>query len=68
MSAENVIAQVLGGAKKVLDNVTTVGQAREQMGLEKDYAATVNGEAQSDDYTLRGGDFVSFSRKVKGGN
>lgn len=68
MSAKNVIAQTLGGEKEVLDNVDTVSDARAKLGLASDYSATVNGTASSDSTTLRDGDYVAFSRKVKGGN
>lgn len=65
--ASNVIAQQLGGAKTVCDDVETVGDCRKKLGLEKDYAATVNGDAASDDDIVEDNDFVAFSRKVKGG-
>lgn len=67
MQAKNVISQVLGGDKAVLDDVSTVADARERMGLSADYSATVNGEPASGDTGLRDNDFVAFSRKVKGG-
>ena len=68
MAASNVIAQVLGGDKQVLDGVTNVGDVRAEMDLTADYQATVNGEAANDSTVLRSNDFVSFTRKVKGGN
>lgn len=64
--AKNVIAQVLGGEKKVLDNVETVGDVKQQLGV-TGYTATVNGDTQSDGYDLEDGDFVSLSQAVKGG-
>lgn len=67
MAASNVIAQVLGGDKQVLDSVNNVGDVRREMDLTADYAATVNGESANDSTPLRSNDFVSFTRKVKGG-
>jgi len=67
MSANNVIAQTLGGSKEILDGVDTVSDARQKLGLASDYSATVNGTTGSDSTTLRDGDYVAFSRKVKGG-
>lgn len=67
MAAKNVITQVLGGDKKVLDEADSVGSARDMISLSSDYTATVNGQPASDSDVLRDGDFVAFSRKVKGG-
>lgn len=64
--AQNVVAQVSGGSKKVLDGVETVGDVKSQMNA-LGYTASVNGDpAQSSD-TLQDGDFVSLSQAVKGG-
>lgn len=68
MAANNVIAQVLGSDKKVLDGVSTVAQVRDKMNVSSDYGATVNGEAAHDSDPVADNDFVAFSRKVKGGN
>ena len=65
--ANNVIAQQLGGSKQILDGVGTVSDARQKMGLGSDYTATVNGASADDSKSLRDGDYVAFSRKVKGG-
>lgn len=64
--ANNVVAQVLGGEKKVLDNVNTVGDVKEELGAEA-YTASVNGDPAKNDYQLDDGDFVSLSQAVKGG-
>lgn len=64
--AKNVIAQVLGGDKKVIDSANTVGDIKTQMGV-TGYTATVNGDQESDSYELSDGDFVSLSQAVKGG-
>jgi sulfur carrier protein ThiS len=64
--AKNVIAQVLGGEKKVLDDVTTVGDVKAKLKSEA-YTASVNGDPQPNDYELDDNDFVSLSQAVKGG-
>lgn len=65
--ANNVVTQVLGGDKKVLDNVFTVQDVMNKTGTSTGYTASVNGDAQSASYTLEDGDFVSLSQAVKGG-
>lgn len=65
--AKNVIAQVLGGEKKVLDEVNTVGDVKSKLSV-TNYTATVNGETQTDGYELEDGDFVSLTQAVKGGS
>lgn len=67
MAANNVIGQVLGGEKKVLDGMEDVSDVRDELGLSSDYSATVNGQPADDETPLRDNDFVSFTRKVKGG-
>jgi sulfur carrier protein ThiS len=64
--ANNVIAQVLGGDKKVLDSVETVADVKEKLSAQN-YTASVNGDPASNDYELSDGDFVSLSQAVKGG-
>jgi hypothetical protein len=64
--ANNVVAQVLGGEKKVFDNVETVLDVKQKLGV-TGYTATVNGDTESDSYELQDGDFVSLSQAVKGG-
>lgn len=63
--ANKITAQAVGGQPKVLDNVETVGDLKEQMNLSS-YQATVNGEAADDDYELSDYEFVSLAPKVKG--
>lgn len=64
--ANNVIAQVLGGEKKVLDNVSTVRDAQTRLGAEG-YTAAINGSPANVDEALDEGDIVTFSKAVKGG-
>ena len=64
--AKNIIAQVLGGEKKVLDDVSNVGDVKAALGV-TGYAASVNGTPSSDGTLLEDGDFVSLSQAVKGG-
>lgn len=62
----NVIAQILGGDKKVLDNVNTVKDVKEKLGV-SGYTASINGDPAQDTDTVTEGDFVSLSQAVKGG-
>jgi sulfur carrier protein ThiS len=62
----NVIAQVLGGEKKILDNVATVADVKKLMGAEG-YTAAINGSPASDSEALSEGDIVTLSKAVKGG-
>lgn len=64
--ASNVVAQVLGGEKKVLDNVGTVSDVKAKLNAQS-YTATVNGDSANDDQELENGDFVSLAQAVKGG-
>lgn len=64
--ARNVVAQVLGGEKKVLDDVSTVAEVTSKLGV-SGYTATVNGSQATPDEELQDGDFVSLSQAVKGG-
>jgi hypothetical protein len=64
--AKNIIGQVVGGTKKVIDLANTVGEVRNQLGVSSTYKAAVNGEpASNDSQTLRDQDYVSFSEAVK---
>lgn len=65
--ANNVIVQVLGGKKQVLDNVDTVGEVKKQLDAGM-YTASVDGETVGDDTVLDDGQFVSLAEAVKGGN
>ncbi len=64
--AQNVVTQVLGGAKKVLDNVQTIGDVKANLGAQG-YTASINGEPARDSDPVSDGDFVSLSQAVKGG-
>jgi sulfur carrier protein ThiS len=64
--ANNVVVQVLGGSKKVLDNVHSVADVKSQVGAQA-YAASINGDPATDGSQLSDGDFVSLSQAVKGG-
>lgn len=64
--AKNVISQVLGGAKKVLDNVNTVSDIRRELGLGTQYRASIDGSPAQDGDSVRDGNYVSFSEAVKG--
>lgn len=61
-----VAAKVFGGDLQEID-VDTVGDARAHLGLGDTYTATVNGEAEDDSFGLEDGDWVVFTKSVKGG-
>ncbi len=65
--ASNVIAQVLGGNKQVLDGVDTVFDVKKKLDVATGYTASVNGNPATDDQELDDNDFVSLSQAVKGG-
>lgn len=64
--ANNIIAQVLGGEKKVMDGVTTVADVKAKLGV-SGYTASINGSPANDQDALQEGEFVSLSQAVKGG-
>ncbi len=63
-----VTYKVLGGKAKdiTLDARSTVGDLKEEVGLEK-YTASVNGTPANDSTRLQDNDFVTLSEAVKGG-
>lgn len=66
--ASNVTTQVLGSPAKVLEGeVRTIRDAFNELGLEGNYTATVNGEPADMDDALDSYSFVSFTKSVKGG-
>lgn len=64
--ANHVIAQALGGQKKVLENVFTVADVRRNLGLSGTYKASIDGSPAEDRDSVRDGNYVSFSEAVKG--
>lgn len=65
--AKKVTAQVLGGESQVLDCCSTVQDAFDDLELDGNYTATVNGEPVDFDYELSDYEFLCFSPAVKGG-
>lgn len=66
MSTENVIAQVIGGSKKVLDGVSTVADVKKELSADG-YVAQINGRPADDETQVRSGDFVTLAKAAKGG-
>jgi len=62
-----VTAQVMGGQVKLVDNVETVQDVLNQLGVEGAYIPMVNGEPATLNTELNDYEFVSFSPDVKGG-
>lgn len=63
--ANNVVAQVMGGSKQILDGVSTVQDVKTKLNV-PNHTAAVNGDTASADHALEDGDFVSLSQAVKG--
>jgi len=65
--AKNVTGQVIGGEECVFQGVRTVQNVFDNLGLEGNYTATVNGDPADMEDELDDFSFVSFSAAVKGG-
>lgn len=65
--SNNVIGQVAGGEKKILDNVHTVADVKRSLNVSEGYTAAINGDPAEDNDDVSDGDFVSLSKAVKGG-
>ena len=65
--SNNVIAQVSGGSKKVLDGVNTVSDVKRELGATDGYTAMVNGSPAQDNDSLEDSDVVTLAKAVKGG-
>lgn len=65
--AKNITAMVLGGQNKVLNEVDTVQEVLNELGLEGSFAVTINGEPAELSSELNDYEFVSFAPAVKGG-
>lgn len=64
--AQNITGQIVGGRAQVFNDVETVGDVAEKMGI-KDRVAMVNGETATYDQILNDYEFVTFTDKKKGG-
>jgi len=62
-----VAAKVVGGNIKEIEDVEKVREVRKELGLDKTYTATVNGEPEDDDFELEDDNYVVFAPAVKGG-
>lgn len=60
-----VTVQVLGGASQVIENVSTLGEAKRRVNAEK-HTATINGEPAGDDVSLEDYAFITLAPAVKG--
>jgi sulfur carrier protein ThiS len=63
----NIIVQVSGGTKQVLDGVYTVADVKRKMGTTEGYSASINGNPAQDGDSLDEGDVVTIAKAVKGG-
>ncbi len=64
--AQNIITQVLGGSKSVMDGVSTIADIRAKLSLGANYSASIDGEPASDSSEVVDGNYVSFAHQVKG--
>jgi molybdopterin converting factor small subunit len=62
-----ITAKVVGGKLRELEDMETVREVRNELGLDKTYTATVNGEPEDDQYELSDFDYIAFAPAVKGG-
>lgn len=65
--ANNVIAQIQGGSKQVLENVDTVADVKRKLSASTGYTAAINGDPADDSESVEEGDFVTLAKSVKGG-
>lgn len=65
--SKNIIAQVAGGKKEVLDDVRTVGDAATKVGASSGYTAAIDGDCAEFSRILEDGQMVTFAKAVKGG-
>ena len=65
--AMNITGQTVGGQAKVFNDMDTVQDVMDALGLSGSYTATINGEPADLDESLEDFSFVSFSESVKGG-
>jgi hypothetical protein len=65
--ANNIIGQVAGGSKQVLDDVRTVADVASKLGAATGYTASINGSPADMADSLDDGDMVTFAKSVKGG-
>ena len=66
--ANNVTVTELGGAAQVISDVSTVRDIAEELGIDDGLEVTINGKSGTYDSSLSDYNFVSFGKKVKGGN
>lgn len=66
--ANNIIGQVAGGSRTVLDGVETVKDVALKLGVGAGYTAAVNGDTAELEEELNDQDMVTFSKAVKGGS
>jgi hypothetical protein len=65
--AQNVVGQVAGGTKRLLDNVNTVADVARELGASTGYTASVNGDPANMNDSIDDSDMVTFAKSVKGG-
>jgi hypothetical protein len=65
--AKSVTAVVLGGQPKLLEDLTTVSEIAEALGLPTNHSVRINDTNGTYESELSDFDFVAFGSKVEGG-
>ena len=66
--ANNVTVTELGGAAQVISDVSTVQDIADQLDIDSGLEVSINGKSATYESTVSDYNFVSFGKKVKGGN
>lgn len=66
--ANNVTVTELGGAAQVIGNVSTVQDIADELDIDFGLEVSINGKSATYESTVSDYSFVSFGKKVKGGN
>jgi hypothetical protein len=66
--ANKITVTELGGAPQIVDSAATVRELANQLGIEDGLEVSINGKSATYDSSLSDYNFVSFGKKVKGGN
>lgn len=66
--SKNVTVVELGGLPRISNEAKTVAELTKQMNIPEGLEVSINGKSASYDTVLNEYDYVSFGKKVKGGN
>jgi hypothetical protein len=66
--AKKITVTELGGAPQIIESASTVKELADQLGIEDGLEVSINGKSATYESFLFDYNFVSFGKKVKGGN